>query len=128
MTDVRTLPEWIGSSPDAAVPDRVRLRIWRKFEGRCQCGCGRKIFPGEPWDCEDEIAIINGGERRESNLRPFLSAHHPTKTKADVALKSRIYVRARSHAGIKRKAKGRPLAGTKASGWKRTFYDGWVRR
>ena len=99
----RALPEWIGSSPDAAVPPRVRLRIFDRYEGRCQCGCGRKILVGERWDAEDEIAIINGGERRESNLRPFLTEHHKPKTAADVALKSANYRRRSKHLGVKKK-------------------------
>ena len=100
----RTLPEWIGKSPDAAVPPRVRVRIFDRFEGRCCCGCGRKIRVGEAWDCEDEIAIINGGERRESNLRPFLREHHPAKTAQDVAIKSKTYQVRSKHLGVKRRA------------------------
>lgn len=100
----RALPEWVGSSPDSAIPPRVRLRIFERYDGRCACGCNRKIMVGEKWDCEDEIAIINGGERRESNLRPFLTEHHKAKTAADVAIKSKTYrVRSR-HLGIKRKS------------------------
>jgi len=98
----RFLPEWIGSSPDAAVPPRVRDRVYRRYRGRCQCGCNRLIRPGEAWDCEDTIAIINGGERRETNLKPWLRAHHPEKTKRDVEEKSRIYRKRAFHLGIKR--------------------------
>lgn len=127
MSDVRSVPEWIASKPDSVIPDRVRLRIWRKYEGRCQCGCGRKIMAGEAWDCEDEIAIINGGQRRESNLRPFLKEHHPEKTKRDVKEKSAYYKRAKSAAGIRKKPRGPPLIGTKRSGWKRKL-DGTIER
>ena len=98
----RSLPEWIGSSPDANIPPRVRLRIFDRYEGRCQCGCNRKIGAGERWDCEDTIAIINGGERRESNLKPWLTEHHKGKTAADVAEKSRVYRKRASHVGILR--------------------------
>lgn len=97
----RSLPEWKGSSPDAAVPPRVRLRIFEVFNGRCQCGCNRKIMVGERWDAEDEIAIINGGERRESNLRPFLIEHHKEKTRRDVAIKSKTYRVRAKHLGIR---------------------------
>lgn len=92
----------LARAPDAAIPPRVRLRIFERYEGRCQCGCTRKIQVGEAWDCEDEIAIINGGERRESNLRPFLHAHHHQKTAQDVAIKSKNYKRRAKHLGIKR--------------------------
>ena len=103
----RSLPEWIGSGPDAAIPPRVRLRIFDRYDGRCQC-CGREILAGEKWDCEDEIAIINGGERRESNLRPFLHEHHKAKTRADVAIKSKTYRTRARHLGIKRKRSSFP--------------------
>jgi 5-methylcytosine-specific restriction protein A len=98
----RALAEWIGKTADSAVPPRVRLRIFQRFDGCCQCGCGRKIAVGERWDCEDAVALVNGGERRESNLRPFLTEHHKPKTADDVAIKSKTYRMARRHAGVKR--------------------------
>ncbi len=122
----RSLPEWIGSGPDAKIPDRVRVRIFQRYDGICQCGCARRIAAGEPWDAEDEIAIINGGERRESNLRPFLAEHHPAKTKRDVAIKSKTYRMAKRHLGIRRTS--RPLPGSRASGWKHKMTGEWVRR
>lgn len=81
---------------------------------------------GEPWDCEDEIALVNGGERRESNLRPFLRAHHKAKTARDVAEKSRVYRRKRSHLGIRKSAQ--PMPGSRASAWKRKMSGEVVRR
>lgn len=100
MMAARSVPEWIAASPDATVPPRVRLRIFDRYDGRCQCGCFRKIRAGERWDCEDTIAIINGGERRESNLKPWLTEHHKQKTRADVAEKSRVYRKRAKHLGI----------------------------
>lgn len=96
----RALPEWIGSSPDAAVPPRVRLRVFDRYDGRCQCGCNRKITAGERWDAEDTIAIINGGQRREGNLKPWLTEHHKGKTARDVAEKSTTYRKRAKHLGI----------------------------
>ena len=114
MTNVRSLPEWIGRSPDSAIPPRVQVRIFTRYDGRCQCGCNRKIAVGEAWDCEDEIAIINGGERRESNLRPFLREHHKAKTKRDVAEKSKTYTRRAKHIGVK--PRRRTIAGKRFDG------------
>lgn len=122
----RSVPEWIGKSPDAAVPPRVRDRIFRRYDGRCQCGCGREIRPGEAWECEDTIALINGGERRERNLKPWLKGHQAEKTKADVAEKSRVYRKRAKHNGIKLR-KARPMPGSRASGWKRRM-DGTIER
>lgn len=122
----RSLPEWIGSSPDSSVPPRVRLRVFDRYEGRCQCGCERKIRPGEAWDCEDTVAIINGGERRETNLKPWLAEHHKTKTKIDVAEKSKVYRKRSAHVGIKLR-KGRAFPGSRASGLRKRM-NGTVER
>jgi 5-methylcytosine-specific restriction enzyme A len=125
-SDVRSVPEWIGKTPDAAVPPRVRLRVFKRYGGRCQCGCDRPIRPGEAWECEDTIAIINGGQRRESNLKPWLAEHHKNKTAQDVAEKSRVYRKAAAYAGIKLK-KSRPIPGSKRSGFRKRI-DGTVER
>ena len=101
--------------------------MFKRYGGRCQCGCDRLIRPGEAWDAEDTIAIINGGQRRESNLKPWLKEHHPKKTKLDVAEKSRVYRKAANHIGVKLR-KGRPFPGSKASGWKKKVDGSVVRR
>jgi 5-methylcytosine-specific restriction protein A len=101
----RALPEWIGKTADTAVPPRVRLRVFDKYDGRCQCGCNRKIRPGEAWDLEDTKAIINGGENRESNKKPWLAAHHKDKTAADVAEKSKVYRKRAKHVGVSPRSK-----------------------
>lgn len=85
----RALPEWIGSSPDARVPPRVRLRVFEAHDGRCALS-GRKIMPGDAWDLDHIKALVNGGEHRESNLQPAIREKHREKTRADVAEKSRV--------------------------------------
>lgn len=122
----RELPEWIGSSPDASVPPRVRLRIFERYDGRCQCGCNRKIAAGEAWQADDRIALINGGHRRESNLWPFLVEHHKAKTREDVAEKAKTYAVRSKHLGIKPR-QSRPMPGSKRSGI-RIRMDGTVER
>lgn len=84
----RATDEWIGSSPDAKVPPRVRVRIFEREEGRCHLS-GRKIRPGDLWDLDHKVALINGGEHRESNLFPALRDKHREKTREDVAIKSK---------------------------------------
>lgn len=102
----RAVPEWIGATPDSAVPDRVKLRVFQRHEGRCYL-TGRKILPGDQWDAEHVIAIINGGENRESNLAPALRSAHRAKTAEDVATKSKTYRMAKKHLGLgKPKSRG----------------------
>ena len=123
----RSTKEWRGKTDDEKVPDRVRVRVFGRDDGRCTCGCDRKIMPGDAWQTDHTIALINGGENRERNLTTLLTACHLRKTIDDVAEKSAVATKRKKHLGL-RKAKGRPMIGTKASGWKHTFNNGWVRR
>jgi 5-methylcytosine-specific restriction endonuclease McrA len=84
----RAVPEWIGKTDDAKVPRRVRLRIFEREEGRCHIS-GRKIRPGDLWDLDHGVALINGGEHRESNLFPALRDKHREKTREDVGQKAK---------------------------------------
>lgn len=122
----RQTEEWIGATDDSRPPPRVFLRIFLKHDGRCACGCNRKIAPGEHWQLDHIVALINGGENRETNLQPLLTEHHANKTKADVAQKSQTYRKRLSHHGIRAKS-SRPMPGSRASGWKRKL-DGTVER
>lgn len=86
----RAVPEWIGKTPDSKIPDRVKLRIFEREGGRCHIS-GRKIMVGEPYDFDHKVALINGGEHRESNLFPALRDKHRAKTAEDVAEKASTY-------------------------------------
>ncbi len=124
----RSVSEWRGKSDDSAIPARVRDRVWLRDDGRCQCGCARKILAGEQWQTDHAVALANGGENCESNLRTLLVEHHKVKSASDVAEKARVYKTRTKHNGIKRKPKGRPMMGTKASGWKHKVNGEWERR
>lgn len=85
----REVPEWIGANDDTPIPPRVKLRVFERYGGVCYL-TGRKIRPGDQWDCDHVVALINQGENRESNLAPALKEAHREKTKADVAEKSKV--------------------------------------
>jgi 5-methylcytosine-specific restriction protein A len=121
----RSVPEWIGKTDDSTIPPRVRLRVFERHGGICHLA-GRKIMPGEPWDCDHVIALVNGGEHRESNLAPALRDKHREKTAEDVAEKATVGRKRMKSLGIK--AKGRPMPGSRASGIKRKFNGEVVRR
>lgn len=103
----RTVPEWVGKTPDTPIPPRVRDRVFLAHGGRCYLS-GRKIGAGEPWDCDHVIAIVNGGENREANLAPALKDKHRQKTAADVDTKSKTYRMRAKNNGTWPKSK-RPL-------------------
>lgn len=121
----RKTDEWIGKTDDTKPPPRVYLRVFLKFNGRCQCGCNRLIRPTEQWQLDHVVALINGGENRERNLRPLLTDHHQAKTRADVAEKAMAYRKQVKHLGIRRKRN--PIPGSRASGWRKRM-DGTVER
>lgn len=94
----RSVPEWIGKTPNTPAPPRVRLRVFEAHGGNCYL-TGRKIMPGEAWELEHRIALTNGGENRESNLAPALKVAHRAKTDADLKIKSKLQRIAGKHTG-----------------------------
>lgn len=100
----RAVPEWIADHDDQAIPDRVQLRVFEKHNGICP-KCTRKLQP-KKWACDHIVALINGGEHRESNLQPLcILPCHSQKTRADVAFKSRSASIRKHSAGIRSKSK-----------------------
>jgi len=100
----RSVPEWIGATPDAQPPLRVKLRVFERHNGVCHVA-KRKIRAGEPWECDHILAIINGGENRESNLAPILKDKHKAKTAADVRTKSKTAAMKAANLGLKPKSR-----------------------
>lgn len=123
----RAVPEWIGKTPDAKVPQRVRLRIFERYGGRCHIS-GRLIRPGDLWDIDHLVALINGGEHRESNMAPALQVPHREKTAEDVREKAITYRKRSKHLLPGKVRKGRPMPGSRDSGWKRKMNGEVVRR
>lgn len=100
-TPMRAVPEWIGKTPDTPAPPRVRLRVFERHNGICYLS-GRKIGAGDKWQLEHPLAIINGGENRESNLAPALVEPHKFKTAEDVKQKAKNDRVRKKHLGIKK--------------------------
>lgn len=122
---MRSVPEWVGPSDDAAIPSRVKLRIFERCEGRCHIS-GRKIMPGEPYDFDHIVALVNGGRHAEFNLAPALRDKHKEKTAADVAEKAMVYRKKAKHLGVRKPS--RPMPGSRASGISKRFDGTVVRR
>lgn len=121
----RATKEWVGATDNAAIPPRVRVRVFERHGGVCHLS-GRKILAGEPWDLDHVVALINGGPHCESNLAPALRDKHKLKTALDVAEKSRVYRKRAKHLGVRSKSH-RPMPGSKASGLRKRM-DGTVER
>jgi 5-methylcytosine-specific restriction protein A len=97
----RSVPEWIGSSPDAKVPPHVRMRVFLAHDGVCHL-TQRKIKPGDHWDLDHVKALCNGGEHREKNLAPALREAHRVKTAADVKERAKIDRLRKRNMGIRK--------------------------
>ena len=119
----RSVPEWIGKTPDTPVPARVQLRVFDRYGGVCQI-TGRKIMPGDVWECDHRRALCNGGLNRESNLQPAIQEAHRYKTRDDVKLKAESDRKRMKHLGIKRQPR-QIMPGSKLSKWKKRL-DGTV--
>ena len=110
----RSVPEWIGKTDDSPVPAKVKVRVFSRSHGRCK-RCSRLITAAILWECDHTIALINGGENRESNLQILCEFCHTGKTASDVGIKAKTYAIQKRHLGL-RKPKGRPMPGTRRSG------------
>jgi 5-methylcytosine-specific restriction protein A len=104
MEGARSLPEWVGATPDSPIPPRVRVRVFDRFEGRCH-RCTRKIGAADKWTLEHLVALINGGANRESNLTVTCDWCLPEKNSEDVAEKSSVYHKRAKHLGVDLKPK-----------------------
>lgn len=97
----RSTDEWIGATDDTAIPPRVRRRVFDRACGRCEV-CTRVLNPGDAWQADHIVALVNGGANRESNLRCICDWCHKAKTRADVAEKARTRRIQARHLGIKK--------------------------
>ena len=98
----REVPEWIAKHDDQKVPDRVRMRVFDRERGICHL-TGAVIDPvRDAWDLDHKVALILGGEHRESNLFPALRDPHRKKTAAEMAVKSKIAKIRQKYLGIKK--------------------------
>ncbi|WP_173931353.1 HNH endonuclease signature motif containing protein [Chelativorans sp. Marseille-P2723] len=109
----RTVKEWIGRTDDHRAPKSVRDRLLLKHPN-CYL-CSRKIVAGERMALDHVVALINGGENRERNLRPVHQKCHVAKTQEDVAEKAKVAAIRQKHHGIVDgpKMRGRPFSITK---------------
>jgi 5-methylcytosine-specific restriction enzyme A len=108
------IKEWIGKNDDEAVPPRVKVRVFTRDGGKC-INCGLLVAGSLLPAYDHRVALINGGENRESNIQLMCNKCHAVKTGVDVAEKSRMYYKRVKALGIKRKRRtigGRKFDGT----------------
>lgn len=95
----RSVPIWRGKTPDTKAPNRVRLRVFDRFGGKCH-RCGRKVQTGERWTLEHLVALVNDGANDETNLGVTCDNCLPAKNAEDVAEKAKVAATRQKHLGI----------------------------
>lgn len=96
----RSTKEWHGKTDDSMPPPSVRDRIKQRDNNRCQ-ECGIEIRTGGHLD--HAVALILGGENRETNLRLLCRNCHGAKTKDDTREKSVAFRKRSKLTGISSK-------------------------
>lgn len=119
----RSVDEWIGKNDDERIPDKVKLRVIRRSNGRCII-CQRAFDLKLPAQMDHKVALINGGQHRESNLVAACPECHKMKTKDDRRKQAESERYERKLYGLE-KPKGRVMPGTKRSHLKKRL-DGVV--
>jgi len=84
----RSVPLWSSDNHDAAIPARVRVRLFEAAGGRC-AACQRKLGPGDKWQADHIVPLISGGMHSEANLQVLCDWCHKAKSREDVAIKSK---------------------------------------
>lgn len=108
-------------------PKSVKLAAWKRCGGICECGCGQKIISGNV-QYDHRIPDALGGDNSLENCVVMRTRCHLTKTTTrDVPAIAKAVRISEKNAGV-RKRKGKPMPGTKASGWKHKISGDWERR
>lgn len=106
----RTNPEWIGKNDDAAIPEKVALRLWERCKGHCQ-NCQRKIMAGEKKHIDHEKPLADGGRHAESNLQILCVPCHVQKTGEEATARAKVRAQTKAIQGFKSPKKPIPGQG-----------------
>lgn len=117
------------TTPRARLTDQQRAKLFLDAGGKCSI-CTRSIRAGEIWHDDHETALMNGGSNEIDNRRVVCEWCHKGKTRADhvVAKKARDVSTKHVVPASQRQKRGRPIAGTKASGWRHKCNGEWEKR
>lgn len=119
--------EYIAPTKRRAMTKARRVRIFLRDNGMC-CLCTRQIRRGEAWIIEHPDAVALGGSDDDKDLHPAHETCRRVKDKEDAAkIAKRNRIVDQGYAG-EGKRKGRPIPGSKSSGWKHRMNGQWERR
>jgi 5-methylcytosine-specific restriction protein A len=114
--------------PRRKLTDHQRAAIFLDRGGKCHA-CGRKLRSGDVWQLDHVLALELGGKDEPANLAPCCDWCHKGKTAEDhsKAAKGRAVATSIIIPRSQRQRKGRPMPGSKASGWRKRM-DGTIER
>lgn len=119
----RKVKEWIGRTDNSPPSAACKLRVLDRQDNKCAL-TGQEFCAGGNIEFDHRIPLWLGGENRESNLQAVLSEPHKKKTQVEAGVRAKVNRQKKKHL-LGRKAKGKPMPGSKASKWKRKM-DGTV--
>lgn len=117
------------TTPRKRLTDQQRAKLFLDRGGKCH-KCTRPIRAGEEWIAEHLTALQIGGGNEPENWGLTCCNCLPAKNSADakIAAKARHVATAHLVPTSQRQKRGRPLAGTKASGWRHKCNGEWEKR
>ena len=109
--------------------NQKRAAVFEREHRTCYI-CTRVLPIGERYQIEHPRALVNGGPDDISELKVVCLWCHPEKTKNDhkIAAKARRVATKHVIPNSQRQKRGRPMAGTRQSGWKHKCSGEWERR
>ena len=115
--------------PRETLTDQERTKLFLDRKGVCH-RCTRKIMGGEKWYDEHLISLGNGGTNEWNNrVLTCCNCFHPKNAEdAGKLAKTRRVAVAHIIPPSQRQKKGKPMPGTKRSGWRHRMDGTWERR
>jgi 5-methylcytosine-specific restriction enzyme A len=98
----RPVPEWRGKRPEAMPPARVRQRILERESSTCHICLGKIDKPG--WHADHVPPLKDGGENRESMIKPAHERCHRKLTAQQAIERVPIERKKLKHTGAARPA------------------------
>jgi 5-methylcytosine-specific restriction protein A len=105
---------------------KVKNEALERCGGRC-CSCGVTLTPATGTEFDHRIPDAVNGANSVANCSPLCSNCHGVKTKQDVKQIAKDKRARDKHSGAMTKT-GKPMPGTKRSGWKHKMDGSWERR
>lgn len=95
----RSVPEWVASHPDQAIPASVKLRVWNRCDGKCAL-TGRRLRVGDAYDFDHIRPLSMGGQHAETNLQLVGKEAHKEKSSAETTVRAKADRTRAKHLGV----------------------------